>query len=529
MLLVEPVREIIRFIPMLVVLLVAGATSDDSPPWGLLGTGLVVALGIIRYLTTRYRITPTVVEVRRGLLQRRHLTVPRDRIRTIDVSAHPLQRLLRLVRVDIGTGSSHAAAPTVRLDGLPAATVPALRGALLHRANGPPGRVTAPGPILPGEPSTATADAVADADPAGGRAEGPDGVELTRLQPRWIALAPATLSGVVTGAVLIGFGFRLMYKARLDPAEFGPVRQALGFLQGHSVWLDVGLAAVLVLILVALLSVAGYVISYWGFRLARHTGGTLQVSRGLLTTRSTSIAERRLRGVQRREPLVLRWAGGARLHAVATGLRRTGGEGGEGGGSSLLMPPAPVAEVLRVESTVLGERLTNAALAAHGPAARRRRYTRALVGAAAFAAVLALLTWWTDLPAQLYPIWVAVALIGALLLAADRYRSLGHTVLDGHLVVRLGSLHRRRTVLAIDGVIGVTMRQSPFQRRAGLMTVIATTAAGVQRYDIPDLARPAALELARTLVPQASAVITGAARDPLPAPQQSPIPDRVGR
>ncbi|MET0965671.1 MAG: PH domain-containing protein, partial [Nakamurella sp.] len=107
MLLVEPVRELIKFIPMLVVLLFAGRAGDSGPPWGLIGTVAVIALGISRWLTTRYRITPTVVEVRRGLFQRKHLTVPRDRIRTVDVSAHPLQRVLHLVKVEIGTGSSH--------------------------------------------------------------------------------------------------------------------------------------------------------------------------------------------------------------------------------------------------------------------------------------------------------------------------------------------------------------------------------------------------------------------------------------
>src|SRR6478736_10394726 len=118
MLLVEPVRELIRYIPMLLVLLIAGSGSDSGPPWSLIGAVAVIALGIVRYLSTRFRITPAVVEVRRGILQRKHLTVPRDRIRTLDVSAHPLQRLLGLVRVDVGTGSSHPHAPSVRLDGL---------------------------------------------------------------------------------------------------------------------------------------------------------------------------------------------------------------------------------------------------------------------------------------------------------------------------------------------------------------------------------------------------------------------------
>ena len=116
MLLVEPAREIIRFIPMLVVLLFAGHAGNSGSPWGLIGTAAVIALGISRYLTTRYRITPTVVEVRRGVFQRKHLTVPRNRVRTVDVSAHPLQRILGLVKVQIGTGTAHVRTEALALD-----------------------------------------------------------------------------------------------------------------------------------------------------------------------------------------------------------------------------------------------------------------------------------------------------------------------------------------------------------------------------------------------------------------------------
>ena len=480
MLLVEPIREILRFIPMLAVLIIAGAGRSDGPPWGLIGTAVVVALGIGRYLSTRYRITPTVVEVRRGLVQRRHLTVPRDRIRSLDVSAHPLQRMLRLVRVDIGTGGRHAHESGVRLDGLPAGAVPALRAELLHR------------------PAAATS---ADSGHPPDQPTGSPEVELARLRPGWMALAPATLSGAITGLVAIGFGFRLMREARLNPAEFGPVRQALGYLQGHSVAADIALAVAAVLLVVTVLSVAGYVVSFWGFRLSRHPGGTLQVTRGLLTTRSTSIEERRLRGLQRREPLVLRWAHGARLHAVATGLRRSEGADG-GGGSALVMPPAPTPDVLRVEAAVLGdERLVHTPLTAHGPAARRRRYLRALGGALVVAAGLVAAHRWAGLPPLLAPVWVVLALAGGWALAADRARNLGHAIVDGYLVTRLGSLHRRRTVLALEGIVGVTVRRTPFQRRAGLATLIATTAAGSQHYDLPDLPAARAVELIGVLVP----------------------------
>jgi len=242
---------------------------------------------------------------------------------------------------------------------------------------------------------------------------------------------------------------------------------------------------------------AGYLLSFWGYRLTRHAGGTVQVSRGLLTTRATTIEERRLHGVERSEPLLLRWVGGARLQAIATGLR----ERGPDRGSALLVPPAPLATVIGVETAILrsGD-AGQATLVRHGPAARRRRYIRALGLTAVPVVVLLLLS-----RAGHFPIALAmISLLGlptAALLARDRYRNLGHQLVENRLVIRVGSLVRRRTVLAVPGVIGVTLRQSVFQRRSGLTTLIATTAAGAQHYRVPDLPTAGALDLAVRLVP----------------------------
>ena len=51
------------------------------------------------------------------------------------------------------------------------------------------------------------------------------------------------------------------------------------------------------------------------------SGGTLHIVRGLLTRRSITLEERRLRGAEVSEPLLIRAVGGARTLAVATGLR----------------------------------------------------------------------------------------------------------------------------------------------------------------------------------------------------------------
>ena len=70
--------------------------------------------------------------------------------------------------------------------------------------------------------------------------------------------------------------------------------------------------------------------------------------------------------------------------------------------------------------------------------------------------------------------------VAALALAADRARSLGHTLADGYVVARSGSLNRRREALEVEHVIGWTFRSTWFQRRAGLTTLVATTAGGRQ-------------------------------------------------
>ena len=60
MLLVHPVRELARYIPALVGLVVAGHSVGNGELWwlGPLGVVAVIALSVLRWATTRYRITP---------------------------------------------------------------------------------------------------------------------------------------------------------------------------------------------------------------------------------------------------------------------------------------------------------------------------------------------------------------------------------------------------------------------------------------------------------------------------------------
>ena len=173
----------------------------------------------------------------------------------------------------------------------------------------------------------------------------------------------------------------------------------------------------------------------------RRAARSWHLRRGLLTTRETSHRRRPARAASTiGEPLGLRLAGGGRLSAIVTGLDRNER------GSSALVPPAPraVVEGGRRRGARHGRRRSTPRCVGHGPRARTRRYTRALVPAllvlAAAAVVLVAVTggaWWLLAVG-------AAARRRPLGLAADRARALGPRAGRRHLVARSGSLDRQR-------------------------------------------------------------------------------------
>ena len=470
MLLVHPVQEAVRFFPALLVVFFSGRSSGRSGWWEWALLAGVIVLGMSRWFTTRYRIWGGQIELRRGLLNRRLLTTPADRVRTVDVTAPVWHRLLGLAKVEIGTAGGGVLAERIVLDALAAPVAARLRGELLHRVASHPERDVELGSVG-GPVSESWTESVGESTPE---------QLLVQLDPSWVRYAPLTTSGLVSAAAIWGFGAQYLN-------EFGDLQDRVEGAVDRVAALGLGVAVVVGLLaalaLVSLLAVSGYLLSYWGFRLTRHSGGTLHTRRGLLTTRATSLEEKRIRGVEIGQPLGLRLAAAGRLSAVTTGL----GVEGSQKGSAWLTPPAPADVVNRTAMAVVYDPdAVSGPLVAHGPAARRRRYTRALLPTAVLCAATVWLSRVVDLP----PVLVIVGCVPVLLapfLAADRYAALGHTLTARHLVVQAGSLSRRRDLLARDGVIGVTIRESFFQRRAGVVTLTATTAAGRQRYAVIDL------------------------------------------
>ncbi|MEU6983484.1 PH domain-containing protein [Streptomyces sp. NPDC046324] len=466
--------------------------------WILAGAVLLIGAGAaadhIRWRRTRYRIgaersemgVPPAegwgrsetgeppaegwgrVELHTGLLLVKRRSLARERIRSVDLTANPLQRVLGLVKVRIGTGEHNGGESTLELDPVDRAEGERLRRELLDRA------------------------------PTGTEDTHHDGA-LAVLDRGWIRYAPVSFVTVALGGAAAG--------AVMQVSEwFGAQGEVIDWIGDR--FQDTSVVS-MILVLIALAVVVGtvgalglWVEMWWNYRLEREPGGTLRVRRGLLTARSISIEERRLRGVELVEPLGVRMCRAARVDAVATGLAEHDED--EHADNKTLLPAAPRAVADRVAAQVLreSESPTSAPLTVHPRAARTRRLRWALWSALTPAAVLAVLG------ALLTPVLLYVAVGCALVLgplavvgARDAYRNLGHGVSGDYLLARSGTVRRTTVALQRGGVIGWTVKQSYFQRRAGLVTLTATTAAGSGAYDIHDAGQGEGLAFAAETVP----------------------------
>ncbi|MDA8371792.1 MAG: PH domain-containing protein [Nocardiopsaceae bacterium] len=450
-------------------------------PWGglilLAGALLIAALvgyAVLRYRLTRYRVSDGRMEMYSGIVSRNHSSLPRDRIRSVDVAAPLWARPFGLRRVTVGTGEDADTDDQLTLAMVTVEEADRLRGTLLDRA-----------------PFGASSGAAADS-----------AALLASMRPAWfeygalsggpLAVGYGVLAAVIGGAAQFGGTFY----AQLAPELYDQVMRHLVVSVATA-----GLGAIAFGTFIAL---AVHTEAWWGYRLTREPNGTLLVKRGLLNLSSVSIEEKRLRGVELREYLPLRWFGAASVAAVASGL----GEEDHKSGlvpKRALSPELPRAEAVRVAGAALrGPGFPE--LAAHPRAALRRRLVRAAAAVPIVAAAAGTAAWFVPPVSAAGAVLIAAAAgvltaLVAVPYAVGCYRGLGHGISGDFLYLRRGMAARSTVALKRGAIIGWTVRRSPFQRRAGLSTLGAMVAAGGGLHRAPDIGHGRGLALADEAVP----------------------------
>ncbi|MGW2314563.1 PH domain-containing protein [Actinomadura luteofluorescens] len=450
----HPLTFVVGAVRELLALLAAGATGllvgglSTAFYFTLVGLAFGLIFHAANWVTFTYVLHEDRIEFRRALVGRSVKSIPRDRIRGVDITASLPHRLLRLAVVHIDAGADGGEG---ELNAVSRNEAERLRGVLLARgAPVPPRRV------------------------------------LGRMRRRWYLYAPLSGAYLLTPFALAGSLLGTVYNLGDD---LGLITRERVESLGHDVvglpTLVVLVLAILTLIAMPVMSVIAFTLFNWDFTVHERDGSVV-AERGLLTRRSVSLERRRLRGVELADNPFERAAGVARLGALITGL-------GDAAQRGRLLPAAPRAAAEALAARVVGN--VPGPLAAHPQAARSRRVVRA-VAPPAGVGVLAVLA---GQP------WVAGACAAVAVLAVplglDRYRQLGHATDGDRLTVRSGSLRRRQVVVEHSAVIGWRVRQTLFQRRLGLATLFAAVGAGDGGCAATDMSEKDAVALAAAITP----------------------------
>ncbi len=435
----------------------------------LLAGGVFAAFAWWRF---HYRVSDGRLEVSRGVFVRRERVVPIERIRGVALDEPLAHRVFGLVRARVDAAAAGDVAGELVLGAISRGDAERLRDAVV------------------GEPVAAAAQ---------GPAVEIDSAPLAHMGAKMLFLSGATSpryvlvpAGLAFGAInfVDDLGLARSHDGGVSDFVLGGVGRAVDRLGAAAPGDVAGWAGLSLAVLVGAVVVAGLgsLVVDWAFRL-RADDTRVITAHGLLARRQTTVERRRLLGVETVDSPWRRLLGVASLVAPVGGLGAAAGEWGVG----------------RVRLVPLARRDSLAALEtrlAPGAPALHRHPRAGLVRRIVRACVLPLIGAIAALTAG--EPWLAVVAVLAtlvmLVVAIDRHRNLGHA-LGRQLVLRSGSLARRRSVIAPGAPVAYVIRRSPWQRRHGLCSVDVHLGVGAGTRSAVDIGDDQAVTLIGGLAP----------------------------
>ena len=376
-----------------------------------IGTAIATATAWMRWLTTRWWVDADGIHRRSGFLTTKQTDIPLSRVQSLDLEQGVVQRLFGVQAVHVQTGGGGKRGEIV-LEAVSSADLDELR-ALIAR---------------PAAPVSAVA--------------------RRSLSRRDLVLAALTAGqlGVIL-PLLAGVG-QLTNDVFGDAAERDAVRLLP---DGIQEWV---LAAAGLLLVAWLVSVAGALVAFAGFTIARD-GDRLRIVRGLLERREATVPVERVRAVVVVEGLLRRPFGLASLRVEVIGHAK------EAAAAQALFPLLRRREVRAFLDDLLPEVADDIDALAPLPRRALRRYVLPPAAAAVVAGAAA----WALAPVG--P-WVLLAALPAGAYGALRHRDSGWRLSGGRLAVR--SLRFARTTVLAPAVLreSHTIAQTPLQRRGDL-------------------------------------------------------------
>lgn len=468
----------------------AGGDLGDTLQWVLLILSVPsLILAVAQWLAFRFRLEGDELVLDSGVLARRRRVIPLARVQNIDLEQSFLERLAGVgaLRLETASGGSEteASLAVLALD-----EAQDLQAELMRRRNRAQGTESgaAGAAALPRPDQLDHARTAAAAPTVAEQREAPR--VLLRLGSSDLALAGATSNE----AGLIAAGLATLLEVGGDLGGVGWLEEAAGDLFGRGAELGIagavlaGAALAIAFFLTGwVVSIGATVVRFHGFTLTR-VGDDLRREYGLLSRHRSTVPLERVQAVRIEESLLRRPFGLSALKIETAGAA-PGRSDQPGGRAEAFVPLARRRDVGRLLQEVFEDaRLDGLRLNPVAPVSRRRGFARLAVPLVGATAVLGL---WLDrnsiaLLLLLGPAWLYAA-------AQYRARAWGRTA--GYAIARGGVFTRITSVVPERKIQTLHFRESPFQRRRGIGTVMIDTAAGGRVARIVDVREATGLGL----------------------------------
>jgi putative membrane protein len=447
-LLVNSVRNFI--LPAIVVFLV----SNKSTGGFILLAFLVVTVlqTLTRYFTFTYRIEGGELITRHGILERTERHIPLTRVQDLRIEQGILHRLLKVVDLHVETAGGKGAEASLSV--LSRDEAENLRRAVFEQT-----RTLA---------QTTGAEASAPLPAA------PDEI-VRRLSTRELVLAGLTSNRTASALVVVAVAWQLLddilpkqtYERLL--AAFSSQVEHWIEPGGHTNWIAIAATAVGVILVGLVFSVAGSIVLFHGFTLSRR-GEDLHRAYGLFTRRASSLPRRRIQLLKIEETWLRRLFGLATLRADTAGSQPANPQENHDG-RDVLLPVVRREELETVLPVVFPgvESDPHAWRQVSRRAIRRGTLKGAMIcGLFTIAALL--------FERDVFGLWplVFIPLVYALNVAS--YRHLGYALGERFFRTRRGWLSRATHLVPIGNAQTIVLKQTPFDRRHGVMTLVVDTA-----------------------------------------------------
>jgi putative membrane protein len=407
-------------LPLVALFVLRGFDDPGAFERGVLyaaaGTAIAAVMGFLRWRTTEWWVTQEAIHHRRGLLAIKETDVPLTRVQALDFEQGPVQRLFGVQSVHVQTGGGGARGEIV-LEALGAREIAALQGVLA-------GRLVEAAPV---------------AEEARRRLGGRE-LLLTALTAGQLGVILPVLAaaGQIASQLFEDEGFGL-----------------LGLVPDTG--LEIALVVAGLVVAAWLLSMAGSVVAFSGFTVAREAS-RLRTRRGLFARREATVPVGRVRALVVVEGLLRRPFGLAALRMEVIGHAE------EPAAAQTLFPLLRRDEVRDFLAELLPE--FDDALEGLEPLPRRAARRYALVPAAWTAVAAVAVALFTPVGA-----WALLAVPLAVAYGLARHRAAGWRLRDGRLAVRSLRLARRTVLAPARNRESHALAQTVLQRRASLADV----------------------------------------------------------